>query len=132
MMISKFLQVCQVSAALALLAAPAVKAADAGCAPELADRAWSKCTACHSVDKDEAGKLGPNLHGLFSRKAGSLPGFVYSPAMSQAGFEWTPAQLDTFLANPQKAVPNNRMPFGGLPNAKERAALVCKLHQTTK
>jgi cytochrome c len=114
-----------------LIAQDAV-ASESGCPQELAAKAWSKCIACHSVDPGETGKLGPNLHGLFNRKAGSLEGYVYSPAMSKADFEWTPALLDVFLQSPQKAVPNNRMPFAGLGNAKERAALVCRLSETAK
>jgi cytochrome c2 len=38
-----------------------------------------QCKVCHSL---EAGKnmVGPSLHGLIGRKAGSAPGYAYSPA----------------------------------------------------
>ena len=44
---------------------------------------FRKCQACHSM---EPGKtiLGPSLAGILGRKAGSDPGYSYSPAMKQA------------------------------------------------
>jgi cytochrome c len=108
------------------------QAAGAACDVTLSNKAWSKCAACHSLTPNEAGKAGPNLYGVVGRRAGSLESFVFSPAISKSDIVWTVELLDAFLANPQKVVPNNRMPFSGLPNAKERAALVCTLNQGTK
>ena len=34
-----------------------------------------QCKACHTLDKDGARTVGPNLHGLVGRKAGSTEGF---------------------------------------------------------
>jgi len=55
--------------------------------------AFAQCAACHST---EPGKtvFGPSLHGVGGRKAGSLPGYDYSPALKQARITWNAATLE--------------------------------------
>ena len=91
----------------------------------------AKCAACHSVDRAKGSGMGPNLAGVVGRKAGTLPKFSYSPAMVRSNVVWDVAKLDAFLASPQRAVKGNRMAFAGLPNAKDRSALIAFL-QTKK
>jgi cytochrome c len=93
---------------------------------------FEQCHACHSV---EAGhnELGPSLHGVFGRKVASVDDFVYSPAFRRANFTWTPELVDRFLADPQAGqFRGNRMPFSGMPDAKERADLIAYLVEATK
>jgi len=66
-----------------------------------------RCAACHELDRI---KLAPPLGMVFNRKAGTAPGFNYSPALEQAGLNWTAANLDHWLADPQIFVPGSRMP----------------------
>jgi cytochrome c len=40
--------------------------------------------------------------------------------------------MDEFVADPQKAVPANRMPFAGLPDARDRADLIIYMLQVFK
>lgn len=54
-------------------------------------------------------RLGPNLHKIIGRKAGSLPGYSYSPAMKDADFVWDEANLARFKASPDQVVPGNKM-----------------------
>jgi cytochrome c len=91
---------------------------------------FQQCTVCHTLDPSGS-SLGPSLRGVVNRKAGSLPGFRYSNAMSRAGFAWTAANLDAYLRDPQAKVPGNHMPFSGLPADKDRADLIAYL-QTLK
>ena len=86
---------------------------------------FSQCTACHSTDGSNG--TGPSLQGIAGRKAGSFPGFRYSRAMKNAGRNWDAASLDTYIANPQAAVPGNLMPFSGVADAKQRADLIAYL-----
>jgi cytochrome c len=85
----------------------------------------AQCAACHATDA-RAG-AGPGLQGVFGRISGTAAGFRYSPALRRAALRWDDAALDAFLADPQKAVPGNLMPYSGLPSAPERAALIAYL-----
>jgi cytochrome c len=83
--------------------------------------------ACHEAAGTAA--LGPSLRGVFGRRAGSVSGFAYSKAMKGANFSWDEKTLAAFLADPQSVVPGNRMPFPGVPDARERQELVSYLKQ---
>ncbi len=76
--------------------------------------------------------VGPDLHGVIGRRAGALDSFRYSPALKKSGITWSRQTLDAYVADPQKAVPANRMPYGGMPEAKDRADLLDYLQQAFK
>jgi cytochrome c2 len=95
------------------------------------EQRFADCAACHSVQPG-VNNVGPSLAGLFGRKAGELPDFRYSAAMRKSGIAWTPQALETFIADPQAAVPANRMPYAGLPDAAARADLIAYLQKATK
>ena len=86
-------------------------------------KVFETCRACHAAD-GKTNEIGPGLYGVFSRKAGERDDFRYSPAMKKSGISWSPQTLDTFLSDPQSFVPANRMPFAGLPDARERADVI--------
>ena len=87
---------------------------------------FRKCQACHSMEPAK-NMLGPSLAGLLGRKAGSEAGYNYSPAMKQADITWDVKTLDAYLADPQKAVPGNKMPFPGLKTDHDRADIIAFL-----
>ena len=84
---------------------------------------FRKCQACHSM---EPGKtlLGPSLAGIVGRKAGADANYNYSPPMKQANVVWNAKSLDAYLADPQKVVPGNKMPFPGLKTEQDRADVI--------
>jgi cytochrome c2 len=88
---------------------------------------FSRCAICHSNARGAPNRAGPNLYGVVGRKAGSNPGFSYSPAMKRAGFVWTAARLTDYLESPQRVVPGNNMPFAGIADPKQRADIVAYL-----
>ena len=92
---------------------------------------FEECRACHAVEKGPQG-VGPDLHGVFGRRAGTLDDFRFSPALKRSGITWTPQTLDAYVADPQKAVPQNRMPFAGMPDARDRADLIRYMQETFK
>ena len=92
---------------------------------------FQDCAACHKLEAG-ANNVGPSLHGVFTRKAGELADFRYSPAIKRSGIVWTPETLDKFIADPQAMVPGNRMPYAGMASAADRADLIAYLQQATK
>jgi nitrite reductase (NO-forming) len=92
---------------------------------------FRKCQACHSLD---AGKnlVGPSLAGVLGKKSAADPNFAYSPAMKQAGVTWSRDTLDAYLADPQKSMPGNRMPFPGLKSDHDRADVIAFLEAQGK
>jgi cytochrome c len=115
--------------ALALLAAAGVARADGDAAR--GEKRFEECATCHTLERG-VNNVGPSLFGLFGRKAGEIADFRYSPALKKSGIAWTPQSLDSFIADPQKEVPGNRMPFAGMPDAGDRADLIAYLQKATK
>ncbi len=99
-------------------------------------RAFQKCYACHSLDPRETNLPGPNLHKLFGRVAGSLPGFDYSEAMVTAGrrkgLVWDEGNLDRYLADPESLVPGTRMALVSIKDPAERKTLIEYLKRATE
>ena len=87
------------------------------------EKLFEECRACHALEPG-ASSVGPDLHGVIGRKAGAREDFRYSPALKKSGITWSRQTLDAYVADPQKAVPANRMPYGGMPEAKDRADLI--------
>lgn len=88
---------------------------------------YLQCRACHDVEAGLPHKVGPGLHGILGRKAGSLPDFKYTDALARSGIVWTPETLDTWLRQPGAMVPGNGMAFAGIANDADRASLVAWL-----
>ncbi|MBI1621307.1 c-type cytochrome [Aquamicrobium sp. cd-1] len=85
----------------------------------------NQCLGCHSI-KENDHRAGPTLHQLFGRQSGSMEGFDYSPAMREAGIEWSPETLDVFLAAPKETVPGTKMVFWGL-DERQRGRVIAYL-----
>ena len=90
-------------------------------------RVFRTCSSCHLLDPEAGNLVGPNLHGLFDRKSGTLEGFTYSQALLEADFQWTPEQLDNWLANPRTFLPGNNMSFTGVRRDQDRQAVIAYL-----
>ena len=94
-------------------------------------RTWKLCQSCHITAEGGGNLVGPNLHGLFGREAGTLEGFAYSPALQEADFIWTPDKVDHWLENPRTFLPGNRMTFAGVRKPDDRLAVVAYLMSET-
>ena len=92
---------------------------------------FNQCKICHSF---EAGKnlVGPSLHGVIGRKAGSVPGYAYSPAMKNADVTWNDNTLSKYLTDPKAFIPRDKMPFLGIKDPSQLGDLLAYLHQATQ
>ncbi len=114
---------------LASLVAPVARA-DGD--PDMGKRQFAPCSACHTVEEGGADKLGPNLHGVFGRKAGTKPGFAYSDALKNAGITWDADKINTWITKPAAMFPGTKMAFLGISNDAVRANIIAYLQQATK
>jgi cytochrome c len=114
------------AAALALLSGAALAQDEVN--PEEAQLAFNNhCRTCHTTDEGDH-RLGPSLHAVIGRKAGSLPDASYSSAMADANVVWDEATLDRFIENPNAVVPGNNMkPYSGITSPEERAKIIAYL-----
>jgi cytochrome c len=97
---------------LVVLAAGSAAAADA----EHGKALYQTCAACHTERPDA---LGPSLKGVVGRKSATLDDFRYSNPMKRASLTWDEENLRAYIRDPQAKVKGNRMPFGGLTEAKD-------------
>ncbi len=115
--------------AIALFAAASVPAQAADL--DAGKTAFAKCRICHTIEAGAASTVGPNLHGLFGRKAGSLGGYDYSSAMKGSGIVWDDDTLAKYVRDPKAFIPDNKMAFPGIRSADEIADLLAYLKQAT-
>jgi cytochrome c len=80
----------------------------------------SRCMGCHSVDTN---RIGPRHRGVFGRAVGGVNGYNYSPALRDARMAWDQQNLDRWLADPQAAIPGQRM-YYAVPDSRDRADLI--------
>jgi cytochrome c len=90
----------------------------------------SRCAVCHTTEPG-VNKIGPSLAGIVGSKAGTVPGFNFSPAMKNAGITWDDAELDKFLANPAGDVHGTKM-FVNLPSESDRQNVIAYLETLKK
>lgn len=91
-----------------------------------------QCRACHTLDKGGASTAGPNLNGLFGRKAGTAPGWAFSEAMINSQIVWNDKTVADYCADPRNMVPGTSMVFNGVKQMGPLADLVAYLKQATQ
>lgn len=92
---------------------------------------YAQCRSCHSLAADGKDMIGPNLHGVWGRKAGGKDGYKYSEAMKAATFTWDAEQMDGWLTSPKAHLPGTKMMYVGLADPKDRIDLIAYLKTET-
>jgi cytochrome c len=93
------------------------------------ERVFGQCRACHQVGESARNLLGPNLNGLFGRKAGSVEGYSYSPANKSSDLTWDEANFRTYIKDPRGQMPGTKMIYAGLKEDARITDLVAYLKQ---
>ena len=95
------------------------------------EKVFTKCKVCHVADAD-TNKIGPSLHGVIGRTAGTHPDFKYSEAMIAAGasgVKWDEPMLTTYLHDPKAMIKGTKMVFPGLKKDEDVANVIAYLKQ---
>ena len=104
--------------------------------PDLAKgkKIFARCKACHTLEEGGPDRIGPNLHGVFGRTAGTKEGFSYSKAMvakGEEGLVWSEETLTEYLHKPKDLVPGGSMSFPGLKKEEDLADIIAYLKSET-
>jgi cytochrome c len=121
-----FTKVSALACGLAFVALVIVSAPAAGETGTAGPEAFNNnCRTCHSM-KEGDNRLGPSLHKIIGRKAGTAPGYSnYSQGLKSSGITWNEMTLDKFIANPDAVAPNNNMkPFKGISDGAVRTKII--------
>ena len=124
------LKAWMIGCTLTLVAAGPAMAQDAANGAKI----FAKCKACHVIDAP-TNRVGPSLHGVVGRTAGTVEGFKYSEAMIQHGKDglvWNNENLEKYLEDPKGFVPKNRMAFAGLKKPEDRANVIAYIDEASK
>jgi len=115
---------------LALFAAFAATVASpsAMAAPDGAKLFKRKCASCHDFEKHNTG---PNLKGVFGRKAGSTD-FPKYRALKGADFEWDEEKISDWIKDPKKFMGKPTSMAGKMKKEKDRKAVIEFLKEASK
>lgn len=131
---SRYLQISLLLAAMtpvvmfAATDAQDVDALVAGASPSVGKTMSAQCVACHTVEKGEGPRVGPNLWNVVGRPIATTEGFAFSEALAEKTGDWTNAMLDAFLASPSGFAPGTRMVLPGIEDPAARASIIRYLH----
>jgi len=92
---------------------------------------FALCRSCHTTAPGGDDMTGPNLWGIFGRKAGSKASFTYSDDLRNAGWTWDAARIDTWITNPRAVLPGTKMTFIGLQDPSDRRDVIAFLKVQT-
>lgn len=97
--------------------------------PKKGEALTKVCQTCHTFNKGEPNKIGPNLFDVVGEAiAEDRNGYAFSSALeADKGQKWDPEKLNAWLDDPQHFAPGTKMTFAGFPKAQDRADVIAYL-----
>ena len=95
------------------------------------EKVFAQCRACHQIGPTAKNGVGPQLNGIIGRKAGTVPGYNYSPVNKNSGLTWDESTFGTYIQNPQNVLKGTKMTFVGVKDEQKVKDLVAFLKQYT-
>jgi cytochrome c len=111
-------------ACLSLMSAPA-SAQDAAAGEKL----FNQCRTCHQIGETAKNAVGPQLNGLFGRKAGSIESYTYSAAYKTLDKVWSEENFTVYIKDPRGVTPGTKMVYPGMKDEAQITNLVAYLKQ---
>jgi len=93
------------------------------------EKVFLACKVCHQIGENAKNGVGPQLNGLFGRRAGTVPGYVYSDANKNSGITWDEATFRQYIKDPRAKIPGTKMAYPGLKDEQKISDLVAFLKQ---
>jgi cytochrome c len=93
------------------------------------EKVFAQCRACHQVGETAKNVVGPQLNGLFGRKAGSVEGYSYSPAFQKIDKVWSEENFRPYIKDPRGVTPGTKMVYAGLKDDQRISDLIAYLKQ---
>ena len=94
------------------------------------EKAFRNCAACHKMEPGKHG-IGPSLHGITGKKAGTVAGYNASGQMKKSGLIWNDQNLADYLENPRKKVPGTKMTYAGMRKPQDRANVIAYIKKAS-
>ena len=106
---------------------------DAATMPNGERQFMRKCSICHALTAGASRKAGPTLFDLFGRRAGTVPGYSYSPILTGSDIIWSDETIDAlFDLGPDHYIPGSKMPMQRITAQRDRDDLIAFLKSATQ
>ncbi len=95
--------------------------------PVAGEAKFAQCRSCHAIAKGAPNLTGPNLWGVYGRKAAEVADFTFSDDLKAAKLTLDAPTLDKWLENPKAMAAQTKMTFAGLKDPKDRQDVIAYL-----
>ncbi|MGL5362449.1 MAG: c-type cytochrome [Bosea sp. (in: a-proteobacteria)] len=93
------------------------------------ERLFNQCKVCHQIGEGAKNTVGPQLNGMFGRKAGTVEGYSYSNAYKGLDKTWSPENFAVYIKDPRGVTPGTKMVYAGMKDDTQIANLTAYIKQ---